>query len=284
MFVDSDDYWVEDCLLECVKVSDGVDVVWFDSQTIHTSGFRYEGYDVSDNATHMERYTRCGLPHDSIVSARQWIDVAATHKLVFAFAWQGMIDFAFLRRTGIVFFDNVQWEDVFFGIMLFSQASRIYVLSKKLYCYCINPQSTSKYDKAIQKQDLPLMIQPLCDVFGNAYEAKEYYRFQGVVRASIDFAKFLQAHSHDPVVGQVREYYLPGVVGWALGLLPARDPWRMCAYFPILAPYLTDVNLGKLSTFKKFALTYPILLPLLRSLMRLFHTLKRLRAFATKKP
>ncbi len=274
MFVDSDDYWVEDCLLECMKVSDGVDVVWFDSQIIHNNNFIYEGYNGSDNATSMERYVQGGLPSDTIITAMQWIDVASTHKLTFAFAWQGMIDFAFLRHKELMFFDNVQWEDVFFGIMLFSQVSKVYVLSKKLYCYCINPQSTSRYNKDIQKSDLPLCMQSLCDVFSSAYEAKEYYKFQGIVRAALAFGAFLQTHKYEPVMKQVKAYYFVGIVGWALGLLPAKDPWRVCEQFGILAPYIVDVNLGKLSAFKKLCITYPVFLPLLRGIMRCYNWIK----------
>lgn len=270
MFLDSDDYWVEDCLSECLKVSDGADVVWFDWQIVHNNNFVYEGYNSSASTTTLEQYIRCGLSSDTLISAREWINVTATYKLPFAFAWQGLIDFALLRHKELMFFDNVQWEDVFFGIMLFSQASKIYLLSKKLYCYCINPQSTSRYNKDIQKHDLPLSMQALCDVFDSAYRAKEYYKFQGIVRAILIFSEFLQAHKQEYVVQQVKEYYLASLVGWALGLLPPKDPWGMYKQFPLLAPHLIDVDLGKLSGFKKFCIKHPVFLPMLREILRLY--------------
>lgn len=262
IFMDSDDYWAQECLEECVKVSDGVDVVWFDLTTINDGKFIYQGYSENSH-TQIQKFKHSGLPTNTQVTAQELISHAKKEFLIFAF--QGIIDFRFLQRIQLQFINDIYSEDVFFGLMLFSQAHTIYLLDKALYYYCINPQSSSKYDTNMQKQHLPVFIQELYDAFGNAYDAREYYAFYSTLTGALALIEFIQSHPQNPNIQMLKTNYASLLVGWILGLLPSKDPWHIFTSFPKLAPYLTkNINLGKLSGFKKFCITHPRFLPLLR--------------------
>ncbi|MBZ7997487.1 glycosyltransferase family 2 protein, partial [Campylobacter canadensis] len=79
-----------------------------------------------------------------------------------------MIDFDFLSNIKLEFINNIIHEDHYFGMCLFMQAKKIYVLKDKIYFYRIRANSIMSYDKQITKDNLNPAIYYLYDEFLDA--------------------------------------------------------------------------------------------------------------------
>ncbi len=273
IFIDSDDYWERSCLKSCVGfMQDSADceIVWFDWTRFY------------DDTKEVEESPPRFLPYiESLrreeMSSSEFLAITSKRKLIFAFAHQGMINFAFLRASGVRFLEDVLWEDVFFGFMLFASAKKIGFLNKKLYAYRIRQNSISRYTNQTTINSLSPNMREIYEVLGSAYKAREYYKFQGVLKGALLFAEFIAQHennAYNPTKHFYREFspqdiellkshFLAGVVGWAISLAPTstkQDVWHMLVRFKELLPYLKGVKLGKASALKKFILKYPFLI------------------------
>ncbi|EOH7341635.1 hypothetical protein ACMCWU_001486, partial [Campylobacter coli] len=108
------------------------------------------------------------------ISSKLWLE-RYKHIKHFAFVWQGMIDFGFLKSINLKFIDGIYHQDVHFGILLFVQSSYIFLLSKKLLIYRIrNGATTVRNFKNDLKDEIPSYIQELLSYF-DIKAAKEYY-------------------------------------------------------------------------------------------------------------
>lgn len=190
IFLDSDDFWEENCLEECVNaalkasnanlndnaalnstnanLNDNAaltnlqnlqdenptqnlsqisqnklpDIVWFDWQTfLDGDGLEAKkAYERLENFSIIRDY---GFTKPCLVSKNKWLKRTADIKYWgFCWAWSGMINFAYLRRINLRFFEGIIYEDNLFGPLLFAQSERIFVLPKRLYKYRIRANST----------------------------------------------------------------------------------------------------------------------------------------------
>ncbi|HFZ5010573.1 TPA: glycosyltransferase family 2 protein, partial [Campylobacter jejuni] len=79
IFLDSDDYWELDCIEECVKRMNGVDVLWFDYKFLN-----------KNKTTQMEIYN---YTKEQIITPLQWLKrTREIGNYLFWYAWQGMIN------------------------------------------------------------------------------------------------------------------------------------------------------------------------------------------------
>ncbi|EGI1593817.1 glycosyltransferase, partial [Campylobacter jejuni] len=107
IFLDSDDFWELDCIEECVKRMNRVDVLWFDYKFLN-----------KNKTTQMEIYN---YTKEQIITPLQWLKrTREIGNYLFWYAWQGMIDFTFLQKINIKFINQIIHEDHHFGIALFS--------------------------------------------------------------------------------------------------------------------------------------------------------------------
>ncbi|HEF7500731.1 TPA: glycosyltransferase family 2 protein, partial [Campylobacter jejuni] len=94
IFLDSDDYWELDCIEECVKRMNDVDVLWFDYKFLN-----------KNKATQMEIYN---YTKEQIITPLQWLKrTREIGNYLFWYAWQGMIDFTFLQKINIKFINQI---------------------------------------------------------------------------------------------------------------------------------------------------------------------------------
>ena len=136
IFLDSDDYWELNCIEECVPRMDGVEVVWFDFK------FLYETKKKS-NKSQMFCF---GYNKEKIITPKEWLERAEERRLFyFWFAWQGMINFAFLKNIKLKFIDGIFAEDCHFGVLLFALSKNIYVLPRQVYIYRIRESSLMNF-------------------------------------------------------------------------------------------------------------------------------------------
>ncbi|WP_346011498.1 glycosyltransferase, partial [Campylobacter jejuni] len=118
IFLDSDDFWKSNCIEECVKRINSVDIVWFSYDSLIEIPLKKK----TKNQMQFFDYNQ-----EQIITSIDWLkQVNSGHKPLFWFAWQGMINFNFLMKIRLKFINGIIHEDNHFGILLFSIAKYIY--------------------------------------------------------------------------------------------------------------------------------------------------------------
>ncbi|HEC1748941.1 TPA: glycosyltransferase family 2 protein, partial [Campylobacter lari] len=113
---------------------DGVDVVWFKEKILNETNL-----DISTQTIFEKYYLKNTLTNVD------WIEIQSQKGNFFQFVCFGMINFAFLKRIKISFKDRIIGEDRVFGILLFLQCNKIYMLDLELYFYRIRENSICNY-------------------------------------------------------------------------------------------------------------------------------------------
>ncbi|EIY8524450.1 glycosyltransferase family 2 protein [Campylobacter coli] len=168
IFLDSDDYWELNCIEECVPRMDGVDVVWFDYNKTYEAGY----LDQVNDWTWFLGYNK--NRYNGKISSLLWLE---RYKQMehFAFVWQGMINFNFLKNINLKFIDGIFHQDVHFGFLLFAQSNYIFLIPKKLLTYRIrNGATTVRNFQNNFEDEIPFYIKDLLGYF-DIKKAKEYY-------------------------------------------------------------------------------------------------------------
>ncbi|EAK1280054.1 glycosyltransferase family 2 protein, partial [Campylobacter jejuni] len=168
IFLDSDDYWELNCIEECVPRMDGVDVVWFDYNKTYEAGY----LDQVNDWTWFLGYNK--NRYNGKISSLLWLERYKQMKH-FAFVWQGMINFNFLKNINLKFIDGIFHQDVHFGFLLFAQSNYIFLIPKKLLTYRIrNGATTVRNFQNNFEDEIPFYIKDLLGYF-DIKKAKEYY-------------------------------------------------------------------------------------------------------------
>ncbi|EAK4311083.1 glycosyltransferase family 2 protein, partial [Campylobacter jejuni] len=90
IFLDSDDFWKSNCIEECVKRINSVDIVWFSYDSLIEIPLKKK----TKNQMQFFDYNQ-----EQIITSIDWLkQVNSGHKPLFWFAWQGMINFNFLMK------------------------------------------------------------------------------------------------------------------------------------------------------------------------------------------
>ncbi|ECR3050328.1 glycosyltransferase family 2 protein [Campylobacter coli] len=188
IFLDSDDYWELNCIEECVPRMDGVDVLWFDYKFLVETK---SAYDVS--LTYLERYKF----KDGIISSSDWAKKYPYSGYTwFAFIWNGMINFNFLKKIKLKFILNVSNIDIYFGTILFCYAKYIYVMNRKLYIYRVRLGSETQCD--FTEKSITPNMRDIYKYFN--YDVRstiEYHRLSSNALMSIEIFDYLNKNKCD---------------------------------------------------------------------------------------
>lgn len=99
-----------------------------------------------------------------------------------------MIDFGFLQKINLQFYEGIIHEDHLFAGTLFAQSGAIAILPQKLYYYRIRKGSTMS---AWGKDEIPSYVKPFCAHFPYQ-KARAYFRIYSLVisaRGLMEFSK-----------------------------------------------------------------------------------------------
>lgn len=111
----------------------------------------------------------------------------------FWWAWQGMIDFRFLQKINLQFYEGIIHEDHLFGAFLFAQSRAIAIIPQKLYHYRIRKGSTMS---AWSKDEIPSYVKPFCAHFPYQ-KARAYFRIYSLVVSVQGLVEFAKTHFTD---------------------------------------------------------------------------------------
>ncbi|MBX1081401.1 hypothetical protein I9105_00815, partial [Campylobacter jejuni] len=169
-FLDSDDYWELDCIEECVKRMNGVDLVCFDFTIFN------EINDVLNwsGASSIRFFPY--LSSDIIVDRLLILSKLNDYGFFLCCAWAMFIDFNFIKKNNIKFIDNVVREDNYFSFVLILNINNILITKKKLTNYRIRKGSDCNYDKSnLILSDIPERMKYLLKYFDDFDEMRQYY-------------------------------------------------------------------------------------------------------------
>lgn len=192
MFLDPDDYWSLDCIEECIKRSENMDIVWFDYKMFYEISKKFYKNNVNLEKSLMQIYE---YYKPEKITSMQWLERSLKVRPVLPFwcVWGGMYSFAYLLKIKLKFLDGLIHEDVHFGILLFIQAEYIYVFPKILYYYRIRLNSTSSYGKKITQASLPPYIRNLYAVFKtDAQVIKHYHASSSIFLNAWNIREFIK--------------------------------------------------------------------------------------------
>ncbi|CAM4058076.1 glycosyltransferase family 2 protein [Campylobacter armoricus] len=241
IFLDSDDYWELNCIEECVPRMDGVDVVWFDYKVLYDKVKR----------KHISQMTYFDYKSEMIITPKEWLEKARERKLFyFWFAWQGMINFNFLKNIKLKFIDGIFAEDCHFGVMLFALSKNINILPKQIYIYRLRELSSMNFTnkKWIIRPDSHLKK---IDVFENSNTTRLYYESASWMQIALEFIKFID--SNHCLSEDIKVYFLPVVCNKALTLQRFdKDPLCLKKYAKDLKIYIQNQPLGAVARVKEY--------------------------------
>ena len=249
IFLDSDDYWKPNCLEECLKHSEGVDIVWFDWE------YFYDGIQEPKvrRITYWDYYN---FTHSQKISVQDMLTFIIERNIgSFPFAPQGMIDFTFLKSIHLKFLDYIYAEDHHFGVLLLTQANSIYALLQKPYIYRIRPDSSSDY-KTSKKSNVMPYLQDIYMAFNkNFVLTRAYFKASSWTRIALEIIQFTQNYANKERAILAQKAFLPYLSSMALSLANfPEDPMRLIPKLRLLRPYIGN---ARIRGFKKIALFYP---------------------------
>ncbi|EFN2742333.1 glycosyltransferase family 2 protein [Campylobacter jejuni] len=245
IFLDSDDYWELNCIEECVPRMNGVEVVWFDFQVFDQNNqFSYK----------WSRIQAFGYSTNLIISPYEWaIQSKKMNQAEFAFGWGGMINFSYLKKINLKFINGIIWEDVHFGTLLFSQASNIYVLCKKIYNYRIHEKSISAH-QAITHDNISLFIlKKYSTYFNSIVKLREYHSIISRVTTSKEIIIFIQELKNKKLKKKLEESFYNYLVQWNEEILTiTNDPENCFLNMHLIEKNLDDAKLLSQSSLINF--------------------------------
>ncbi|MCX2683301.1 glycosyltransferase family 2 protein [Campylobacter sp. MIT 21-1685] len=231
-FVDSDDFIELDCVEECLKRMQGCDLLFFSAKAF------FEG--VKDNKW-VSTLEWLGYKSEQIISKDDFLTRIEKTKLhFFYYSWQGMIDFAFLKKTGIRFIDSIIKEDDYFGICLFFSAQSIYVYPRRMYHYRIRKNSLMNYSGDISKQTISPYFQKYLQDFDNdANATKQYLNLSSAVISAKALCIFYNTLQDEYAKEVLKKFLLPSYINEALFILcTAADPLDVMKNLECFKPFL----------------------------------------------
>ncbi|HED6673416.1 TPA: glycosyltransferase family 2 protein [Campylobacter coli] len=235
IFLDSDDYWELNCIEECVPRMDGVEVVWFDVKTV------LDGVNHCDWKSNIKWLN---FSQEYILDRNDWLKRMYDYKMRwFYFAWQGMVNFTFLKNIKLKFINYIVQEDDYFGILLFSQIKYCYILPKELYLYRIRPNSIMAYQTKITAKNIPAFFKKNLEYFNNdAILTREYFHVTSHVQTCIALLEFFKEQNDDILNKSLFKYLLPTYIKNAYEIIHfSKDPLDLLSNVEIIKD-LMDKN------------------------------------------
>ncbi|TKX30609.1 glycosyltransferase family 2 protein, partial [Campylobacter estrildidarum] len=247
IFLDSDDYWELNCIEECVPRMDGVEVVWFNYRPF------FQKVKKKNYKTQMDYFD---FKDEKIITSKEWLHrVKKNNIFYFWFAWQGMIDFNFLRKIDLKFIDGIFAEDCHFGVLLFALNSKIYIYPEKKYIYRLRSGSLMNFTNKKNKIHFSSYLKKF-DVFNDEEKAKEYHKALSWFKIALEFLNYAKNHNN-PFSKEIEELFLPVVCNKALHLKNFKEYLVDKSSILELEKYIQNQPLGAVSRAKEY-LSYKI--------------------------
>ncbi|MGX3010222.1 hypothetical protein ACWIUD_01475 [Helicobacter sp. 23-1044] len=147
----------------------------------------------------------------------------------------GIVDFHFLKRIKLKFYEGIIHEDHLFGKLLLAQSKSIIISPKKLYKRRVRIGSTMTF-KSNPKRKLPAFINDLNATFSNVDLAWEYFRAYSWCVMAQEFIKFIETYENKEICQNFKERFLRHLLGESCNIMNFKsDPYKMQGDFLAMA-------------------------------------------------
>ncbi|TNH34749.1 glycosyltransferase [Campylobacter helveticus] len=233
IFLDSDDFWKLDCLEQCVKRMEGVDVLWFGVKPF------YDGIKEGDWKSNLEWF---GYYNELVISKRDWLRrIFDKNQTFFYFSWSGMINFAFLKRIELKFINGILQEDDSFGILLFLQANFIYIYPQEVITYRLRAGSIMNY--LGENQKVAQYFRKQTEVFELEEDKRAYHLASSFVRTTLALDAFLQECDDEEANFIISHYLMPTYASSSFRILSfEKDPLEIMERCVRFKKYMKDLS------------------------------------------
>ncbi|EOM9846919.1 glycosyltransferase family 2 protein [Campylobacter upsaliensis] len=234
IFLDSDDFWKLDCLEQCVKRMEGVDVLWFGVKPF------YDGIKEGDWKSNLEWFD---YDKELVISKRDWLRrIFEKKQHFFYFGWSGMINFHFLQKTKIKFINEaILYEDDYFGILLFLMADLIYICPQKLYIYRLRAGSAMNYTG--ENKRVAQYFRKQTEVFELEEDKRAYHVASSYARSTLGLEAFLQECDDEEAKFVISYCLMPTYTSSAFRILGfEKDPLGIMEQCVKLKKYMKDLS------------------------------------------
>ena len=233
IFLDSDDFWKLDCLEQCVKRMEGVDVLWFGVKPF------YDGIKEGDWKSNLEWF---GYYNELVISKRDWLRrIFDKNQTFFYFSWSGMIDFAFLKRIELKFINGILQEDDSFGILLFLQANFIYIYPQEVITYRLRAGSIMNY--LGENQKVAQYFRKQTEVFELEEDKRAYHLASSFLRTTLALDAFLQECDDEEANFIISHYLMPTYASSSFRILSfEKDPLEIMERCVRFKKYMKDLS------------------------------------------
>ncbi|MCV3387574.1 glycosyltransferase [Campylobacter sp. IFREMER_LSEM_CL2256] len=173
-FLDSDDYFLNDCIELCVKemIEKNLDIC--------THGF--EEYH-EENSYFLKKPPTDLMQKSKKIFFNTGIELLQENNFFqFYFAWQGTFKAKILNQYNLRFTHGIYHEDHDFGTILFCLAKKVFYINTTLMIYRIRKGSITNIQNTLIPQKLPKYLEPLKEHFSDYKELREYFRIYCLVK------------------------------------------------------------------------------------------------------
>ncbi|TBS65253.1 hypothetical protein D1630_02910, partial [Campylobacter hepaticus] len=184
-FLDSDDYFLKDCIKLCAKEMLDKD--------LDICAHNLCRYIQNENKIDKNHYFE--IPNNIPKSNYNYaLDaIIDCNKYSFVFTWQGSFKSHILNQYNLRFTHGIYNEDNDFGIILFAMANKILFLNETLLVYRVRKDSSSS--KNIDKKcKMPKYLEEISCYFNDSDLLKKYYHCYCIVRSGIIINNFYNSY------------------------------------------------------------------------------------------
>ena len=199
-----DDTWELNLVEECLKHTNEVDIVWFaDNKIVEVEHARFDWT--------LQSIFRYDTEPAQIITSKDWLERAIKVKQShFWFIWQGMINLDFFSKIDVGFLPYVAHDDVYFGTFLFLNASKIYVLPKKLYNYRIHDNNDSNISGNVTSASIIPPLKKLLEIFkGNLNLTRYYHKSISFMIMGLYLQDYIKNNPKNPNIPLIRQAFMP---------------------------------------------------------------------------
>ena len=202
--------------------------MWFDSCILH-EGMQPHSHDT-------DVYQIYAQKDNNILTQKEWIQIFVnSNENYFAAAWPFLINFHLLKSIQLAFVDYAIYEDVNFGVLLFLQSQRIFMVKQKLHVYRVRPNSITN---TTQNTPVPHYVKHIYDTFKDKQVMRKYHTCSSWFLMLLEFMEFINANP-SKLDDKAKQKFLSPYIEPSCHLLSFKhDPLSLIPKLTILEPYL----------------------------------------------
>ncbi|ELH1329368.1 glycosyltransferase [Campylobacter jejuni] len=195
-FLDSDDYFLNDCIELCVKemIEKDLDICAHGLQEYYETDKKFIKKDFFEKIFDSECYNPLDL-------------LKLNKKYNFYFAWQGSFKSSILNQYNLRFTHDIYYEDHDFGTILFCLAKKMFYIRKSLIIYRIRHNSITNFLKNMPVI-LPKCLESLKGHFDDYIELRKYFKLYCDLVIAKNIFLFNQSINNNFLKKSIKRYYI----------------------------------------------------------------------------